>query len=128
MEYFDQETLDEFANAREVELTTYGRATGKPHIVTTWVFGEGGHVFVTSGSGPGKDWTRNLFARPEGVVTIAGRQIPFRAHHITDPAEARQSAALVNRKYGHVRDASAPDEPLAPFEQATFELAPLSSD
>src|SRR4051794_17833243 len=115
MERFDRDTLDAFNNSKEIELTTYGRSSGQPHKVTTWIWGDGERVFITSGKGLTRDWPQNLLARPEGIITVAGREVPFRARHVTDASEARQGAALINRKYGSGNTASSGDEPLQPF-------------
>jgi hypothetical protein len=45
---------------------------------------------------------------------------------VTDPAEARATAAAVGRKYASARPASADSGSLTPAEQATFEPLPDS--
>ncbi len=121
---WDRATLDAAAREREVELTTYGRATGKPSRVTLWIWGDGERLYLRSGGGMGRDWPQNILASGHGILHLAGRDIPVRARHITDAAEARAGAAMVNRKYETTNTPSATDEPLTPAEQATFELTP----
>jgi deazaflavin-dependent oxidoreductase (nitroreductase family) len=121
---FDTATLDAAAREREVELTTWGRKSGKPARVTIWIWGDGQRLYVRSGGGLGRDWPQNLLARGHGVLHLAGRDIPVRARHVTDPAEARAGAALVNRKYGTAMQPSPEGELPTPAEQATFELTP----
>ena len=121
---WDRATLDAAAREREVELTTWGRATGKPARVILWLWGDGRRLFIRSGGGMGRDWPQNLLARGRGILHLAGRDIPVRARHVTDEAEARAGAAMVNRKYQTANTPSAGGGPLTPAERATFELTP----
>ena len=121
---FDRDVLDLAAREREVDLTTWGRRTGKPSRRTSWVWGDGERLYVRAGGGMGRDWPQNLLARGRGVLHLASRDIPVRARHVTDPTEARQGADLIERKYGGAIQRSSGDEPLTPGEQATFELLP----
>ncbi len=126
MATWDRETFDLAMREREVDLTTFGRRTGQPRRVTIWIWGGDGRLFIRSGGGLGRDWPRNLLARNEGILHLAGRDIPVRARHVTDPAEARLGARLIEGKYGRSVPASSGDEPLTPAEAATFELLPDS--
>jgi hypothetical protein len=124
MANFDTATLDAAAQQREVELTTWGRTSGKPARVTIWIWGDGQRLYIRSGAGMSRDWPRNLLAHGRGILHLAGRDIPVRARRVGDPAEARLGAALINHKYGTNMRPSSDGEPLASAEQATFELAP----
>ncbi|GEM_PF-1062354 len=124
MARWDQATLDAAAREREIELTTWGRTTGKPSRVTLWIWGDGTRLYIRSGGGMGRDWPQNMRAGGRGILHLAGRDIPVRARHVTDEAEARAGAAMVNRKYQTANTPSAAGEPLTPAEQATFELTP----
>ena len=126
MSGFTSAILEAAMREREVDLTTYGRRTGRPARVTLWVWGDGGRLYVRAGGGMGRDWPRNLLARGRGVLHVAGLDVPVRARHVTDPAEARLGARLIERKYGRSVPASSGDEPLTPAEAATFELLPGS--
>jgi hypothetical protein len=119
---FDPEVLARAAREREIRLTTYGRKTGRPHRVTIWISGDGSRLFVRSGGGLGRDWTRNLISRTEAVLHLGGLDVPVRARHVDDPNEARAVTRLVRNKYGAAVRGSAEGEPLTPGEQATFEL------
>ena len=123
---FDQATLDEAAHEKEVELTTFGRKTGKPSRRIIWITSLGGRIYVRSGLGLTRDWPKNLLANERGVLHMAGKDVPVQARHVTDPAEARAMHAPVKRKYNAERPASHGDEPLTPAEQAVFELVPDS--
>ena len=121
---FDREILDLAMREREIDLTTYGRKTGKPSRRTLWIWGDGQRLYVRSGQGLGRDWPRNVLANGRGVLHLAGRDVPVAFRHVTDPAEARTGAAMVDRKYASGTKASAEDEPLTPGEQAMFEVLP----
>lgn len=121
---FDQAIISKALSEREVELTTWGRKTGRPSRVIIWIWGDGQRLYIRSGRGMGRDWPRNLEARGRGILHLAGQDIPVRARHVSDVAEARAGAAMVNRKYQTEHKPSPEGEPLTPAEQATFELTP----
>ncbi len=121
---FDRETIAKGLSEREVELTTWGRKTGKPSRVIIWIWGDDTRLYIRSGQGMRRDWPQNLQASGRGILHLAGQDIPVRARHVTDAAEVRAGAAMVNRKYQSTNTPSAEGEPLTPAEQATFELTP----
>ena len=121
---FDASVIDFAAREREVTLTTYGRKTGRPHRVTIWISGDGQRLFVRSGRGLGRDWTRNLRARPEAVLRVGGVEVRVRARLVEDVGEARAVSQLVRAKYGPQVRVSAEGEEPTLGEQATFELLP----
>ena len=126
MEQFPHDVLQSIQNEPEVSLTTYGRITGKASTVTVWVVTDGKKVYIRSGQGMRRHWPKNLQARPEGLLQVAGKVIRFRSRHITDASEARHSSTLYGPKYGPsspVRPSS-DGEPLTLGEQAAFELLP----
>src|SRR5262249_55999558 len=92
MAEFSQDVIEAAARQREVEITTYGRRTGRPHRVTVWVSGDDGRLFVRSGGGLGRDWPQNLLAGGRGLLHVGGMDVPIRARHLTDVAEARTAA------------------------------------
>lgn len=119
---FQQETLDAVGRQREVRFTTPGRRTGKPRSVTIWVSSDGRRVFIRSGGGMTRDWPQNLIKSGNGTLHVGGTDVPVRARHLTDPAEARWVSELVIRKYGPAVKRSLEGGPPTPAEQATFEL------
>ncbi|PWT78940.1 MAG: hypothetical protein C5B60_00380 [Chloroflexi bacterium] len=125
---FDQSILDAAAQQPEVELTTLGRVSGRPSRVTIWIWGDGRRLYIRSGAGMRRDWPQNLRAAGRAILHLAGQDIPVRARHVSDPAEARKGVEWINRKYGASLQASAEGEPLTPAEQATFELTPESGE
>ena len=113
------------ALAREVDLTTFGRATKRPSRRTTWITTDPfGRIHVRSGQGLARDWPRNLLANPRAVLHIDGRDIAVRARQVTDRTELRTSNAALEQKNGWQLPASQPGEAPTPPEQSTFELMP----
>jgi deazaflavin-dependent oxidoreductase (nitroreductase family) len=121
---FDPSLIAIAASEKEVELTTFGRKTGAPSRRIIWITALDGRIYIRSGLGLGRDWPRNLLANGRATLHKAGQDIPVRARHVTDPAEARAKHAPVKQKYDAQRPASSGDEPLTPAEQAVFELTP----
>ncbi|GAC1316491.1 MAG: hypothetical protein NVSMB2_09410 [Chloroflexota bacterium] len=113
------------ATAHEVDLTTFGRKTGRPSRRTIWITtGADGQLFIRSGMGPGRDWPQNLLANGRAVLHINGQDVPMRARQVTDRAVLRASADAVKQKYGRDLPSSDDGEALTPVEQATFVLTP----
>ncbi|HEX6348952.1 MAG TPA: nitroreductase family deazaflavin-dependent oxidoreductase [Candidatus Dormibacteraeota bacterium] len=123
---FSEAVLAAAARLPEVELTTYGRKTGKPHRTTIWVWGDGRRLFIRSGAGMGRDWPQNLLANGRALLHLGDLEVPVAPRHVTDFAEARALHPLVARKYGEAARRSIGDGPLTPAEQATFELLPAA--
>jgi hypothetical protein len=112
---------------REVDLTVWGRRSGRAIRVTLWIWGDGEKLYVRAGDGFAQDWPRNLLARGEGILHLAGEDIPVQARLVVDLAEARQGKPLIEQKYRETVRGSSENEPATPGEQATFELLPLSA-
>lgn len=111
---------------REVQLTTYGRVTGRLTRVTIWVTTADGHLYIRSGRGmDSRDWPRNLRAHPEGILHVADQDVPVRVR-LLSPVAARAVSDLVTAKYGVTRAEAPPGEPTL-AETATFELSPAPS-
>jgi deazaflavin-dependent oxidoreductase (nitroreductase family) len=123
---FDPAIYEAATRDKEVELTTYGRKTGKPSRRIIWISALDGRLYIRSGLGMTRDWPKNLQANGRAILHIDGWDIPVRARHVTDPAEARSVHAPVKAKYNAQRPSSSGDEPLTPAEQAVFELLPAS--
>jgi deazaflavin-dependent oxidoreductase (nitroreductase family) len=123
---FDPSLVETAASEKEVELTTFGRKSGTPSRRIIWITALDGRLYIRSGPGLTRDWPRNLIANGRATLHIAGQDIPVRARHVTDPAEARAMHAPVKQKYDAERPASQGDEPLTPAEEAVFELTPAA--
>jgi deazaflavin-dependent oxidoreductase (nitroreductase family) len=119
---FDPSLLQTAAREKEVELTTFGRKSNRPSRRIIWITALDGRIYIRSGLGVTRDWPKNLLANGRAILHIAGQDVPVRARHVTDPAEARSMHAPVKQKYAAERPASTGDEPLVPSEQAVFEL------
>lgn len=124
MAEFNRDVIEAAARQREVQITTYGRKTGRPHRVTVWVSGDNGRLFVRAGGGLGRDWPQNLLTGGRGVLHVGGMDVPIRARHLTDVAETRAAAGYLVRKYRVNIQRSSGDQPLTLGEQASFELFP----
>jgi hypothetical protein len=126
MTQFPKGVLDAVAREKEVQLTTYGRTTGKETSVTIWVVTDGKKVYIRSGQGLKRHWPKNLLERPEGSLQLNGKTVRFKSRHVSDPAEARYSSTLYRPKYGtSTVKPSTEGEPLTNGEQAAFELVPI---
>lgn len=124
MAEFNADVLEAAKREREVQLTTYGRNTGKPRRVTIWIGTDGGRLYIRSGQGMRRHWPQNLVVRDEGVIQLGKTAVKVKPRLVTDPAEARAVSAIYGRKYGPFVRASKPNEPLTLGEQTTFELLP----
>jgi len=125
---FTADVLEAAAHEREVQLTTYGRRSGKSRSVTIWIGTDGRRLFIRSGQGFRRDWPQNLLARGQGILHMGKHTVRVKPQLITDAEEARAVSALYKRKYGSFVRASRPDQPLTLGEQATFELLPAGDD
>ncbi len=125
MNQFSGDVLEAAAREREVQLTTYGRKTGKPRRVTIWIGTDGKRLFIRSGQGMRRHWPQNILAKGEGGVGLGKTEVKVKPRLVTDPAEARAVSAIYRRKYGPFVRASKPGEPLTLGEQTTFELLPV---
>jgi deazaflavin-dependent oxidoreductase (nitroreductase family) len=121
---FEAGIYETAAREKEVELTTFGRKSGRPSRRIIWITALDGKLYIRSGLGMTRDWPRNLAATGRGILHLAGQDIPVRARHVTDPDEARSMHAPVRAKYDAERPRSTGAEPLTPAEQAVFELTP----
>src|SRR5260370_8043275 len=92
---FERDVVDAAAREKEVNLTTYGRKTGKPVRVTIWISTDGEHLYVRSGRGMTRDWPQNLVARGEAILELGGRKIKVKPRRVTDPPEARAPSHLL---------------------------------
>jgi deazaflavin-dependent oxidoreductase (nitroreductase family) len=127
MTEFSADVLHSAARKREVQLTTFGRKTGKSHRVTIWIGTDGKRLYIRSGQGMRRDWPQNLLAKGEGVVGLGKTEVKVKPRLVTDPAEARAASGLYRSKYGPFVRPSKPGEPLTLGEQTTFELLPVTT-
>ncbi|WP_430784239.1 nitroreductase/quinone reductase family protein [Actinoplanes sp. G11-F43] len=69
-----------------VEITTFGRRSGRPRRIETWRYRADGRYWL-SGSPGRRDWYANLVAHPDFVLHVDGKDFPVRARPVTDPDE-----------------------------------------
>ena len=111
------------ATAPEVDLTTFGRKSGRPSRNTIWITTDAqGRIHIRSGQGLVRNWPQNLLANSRAILHINGKDFPVLARHVTDRAELLASRDAVKVKYGREVPTSQPGQPPTPPEQATFEL------
>jgi deazaflavin-dependent oxidoreductase (nitroreductase family) len=123
---FRPEVIEAARAQREVKLTTYGRKTGKLHEVTIWITTDGGHLYIRSGQGLGRQWPQNLIARGEALLHLEKTTVKVKPRLLPDPDEARAVSQLYREQYGASITDSESNQALTPGERATFEL--ISAD
>jgi hypothetical protein len=121
---FDEAMLALAAKQREIGFTTFGRRSGQEHRNILWLATDGRRLFIRSGKGLIRQWPRNLLAGGTGVLHLEGYDVPVRGRLVAEESEARDVSRRYHEKYGDAINPSAPDEPLTPGEQSTFELVP----
>jgi deazaflavin-dependent oxidoreductase (nitroreductase family) len=115
------------ATAPEVELTTFGRKSGRPSRNTIWITTDAqGRIHIRSGQGLVRDWPQNLLANGHAILHVDGKDFLVLARHVTERAELLASRDAVKAKYGRDVPTSQPGQPPTLPEQATFELMPAA--
>ena len=106
----DEAPLPEVASAlarirdgSNIEITTTGRKSGKPHTRPIWYVVDDGKILVQSGKDGKTDWYQNLQKTP--AVTLKADQYTFRARGrlLTDQKDAERVRALFLDKYTSAR-------------------------
>jgi deazaflavin-dependent oxidoreductase (nitroreductase family) len=126
---FDRAIFEAAARDQEVELTTFGRKSGRASRRIIWIMVISDRLYLRSGLGMTRDWPKNLVANGRGMLHMAGQDLPVTARHITDPQEARLlnaqlATSVAGTEFSAERTSSVGDQPLTPAEQAVFELLP----
>ena len=80
-------------------LTTMGRVSGRPHVVTLRLVYHGGK-FYASRRDTASDWCRNLMAEPRVTIRLNGEETSATASVVDDVELARKVSGL---KYGDQR-------------------------
>jgi deazaflavin-dependent oxidoreductase (nitroreductase family) len=80
-------------------LTTVGRTSGRRHRIEIWFALDGTTLYLLSGGRDRSDWVKNVRAKREVTVELAGSVFTGRARIIDDPAEDERARALVHDKY-----------------------------
>src|SRR5260370_5870765 len=97
---FERDVVDAAAREKEVNLTTYGRKTGKPVRVTIWISTDREHLYVRSGRRMTRDMPQNLAARAQAVLEVGGPKIKVKPQRVTDTPTARHNAELLAKNNG----------------------------
>ena len=123
----DHDLASAAATAPEVDLTTFGRKSGRPSRRTIWITTDAqGRMHIRSVLGVVRDWPQNLLANGRAILHVDGKDFPVVARHVTDRAELLASRDAVKAKYGAEVPTSQAGQPPTPPEQATFELVPAA--
>lgn len=82
-----------------IDLTTVGRATGRPHTIEIWFAHRESTIYMLSGGGDRSDWVRNLIHTPEVRVRAGGGEYRGTGRIVTDLHEERLARDAVHDKY-----------------------------
>jgi hypothetical protein len=97
------------AEDRLIDITTTGRASGRPRRIETWFYRSGGRVFLTGLPGR-RDWYANLIAHPAFVFHLKESlvaDLPARATPIVDEGARRAILAPIVAELGRPDDLEA---------------------
>ena len=84
----DHDLASAAATAPEVDLTTFGRRSGRPSRIMIWIATDAhGRIHIRSGQGLVRDWPQNLLASCHAILHIDGKDFPVLARHVTERAE-----------------------------------------
>ena len=77
------------ANHRTIDLTTFGRTSGKPRRIEIWWF-EVDDRFIITGTPGRRDWLANVRADDRVVVHVGEEDLDAKAVEVLDPAFRRR--------------------------------------
>jgi deazaflavin-dependent oxidoreductase (nitroreductase family) len=101
MESKSFERLLRAGDRQTLQLTHYGRKTGKPYQVTIWYLVGDDKLYLVSANA-NRNWVCNVKARPAISLRIGDDVFNGNVRVITDPDERERVNALVERKYWFV--------------------------
>lgn len=95
--------LARIRDGSNIEITTTGRKSGKPHTRPIWYVVDDGKILVQSGKDGKTDWYQNVRKTP--AVTLKADRYTFRARGrlLTDPNDVERVRALFLDKYTSAR-------------------------
>jgi len=95
--------LARIKDGSNIEITTTGRKTGKPHTRPIWYVVDDGKILVQSGKDGKTDWYQNVKKTP--AVTLKADRYTFRARGrlLTDEKDVERVRALFLDKYTSAR-------------------------
>ena len=80
-------------------LETIGRVSGLPRETEIWWALDGSRIYLLSGGGLAKDWTRNMMKTPRVRFRVRDVWLSGTASVVTDPAIDRRAREVVAAKY-----------------------------
>jgi deazaflavin-dependent oxidoreductase (nitroreductase family) len=95
------ERLRRVGDRQTLSLTHYGRKTGRPYDVTIWYLVDGDRLYLVSANA-GRNWVRNVKARPAVSLKVGDQIFNGNMRQITDQHERDMVNGLVERKYWYV--------------------------
>ena len=95
--------LSRIKDGSDIEITTTGRKSGKPHTRPIWYVVDDAKILVQSGKDGKTDWYQNVKKTP--AVTLKADRYTFRARGrlLTDPRDVERVRALFLDKYTSAR-------------------------
>jgi deazaflavin-dependent oxidoreductase (nitroreductase family) len=99
--------LEQVANESNVEITTIGRKSGKPHTKPIWFVYDQGHLYLQAGREGKTDWYQNLKKNPQLTLKIATLTFTGKAQFIDEAKETERIHNLFKSKYLAARVAGA---------------------
>ena len=95
--------LSRIKDGSNIEITTTGRKSGKPHTRPIWYVVDDAKILVQSGKDGKTDWYQNVKKTP--AVTLKADRYTFRARGrlLTDPRDVERVRALFLDKYTSAR-------------------------
>ena len=89
--------------AREVELTTTGRKSGKESSRPIWFTEEDEKIYLLPVGGSGSNWFKNLLRAPRIKLAAGGAEATTEASAITDAEQLGEILDQFGEKYGASR-------------------------
>ena len=91
--------LDALRAARTCRITTTGRRSGDPHVVSVWFALDGRTFYAGSRHGTDGDWFRNAVAAGRASVEVRRFSLDGAARAVTDEAEQQRALDVLCEKY-----------------------------
>ena len=91
--------LQQVANESNVEITTSGRKSGKPHTKPIWFVYDQGHLYLQAGREGKTDWYQNLKKNPQLTLKIGALTFTGKARFIEEEQETERIHNLFTQKY-----------------------------
>jgi deazaflavin-dependent oxidoreductase (nitroreductase family) len=86
------------ADRSTLRLTHHGRKTGKPYDVTIWFMVDGDTLYLPT-MNTGRQWARNVQAKPHVRLQIGTASFAGRVTRVTDRKKILHVYELLTRKY-----------------------------